>query len=80
MKRLSFCITVFAILLLPAAVVHADEPVPVSDYIVEVGGGRYVFVMLAGESDVVREIRAKYAKSGLYEAAETENALWTVDW
>jgi hypothetical protein len=80
MKRLSFFITVFAILLLPAAVVHADEPVPVADYIVEVGDGRYVFVMLVGESDVVSEIRAKYEKSGLYEADETENALWTVDW
>jgi len=80
MKRSSLCFTILIIILLPAVLAHADEPVPVADYIVEVGGGRYVFVMLVGESDVVSEIRAKYKKSGLYEADETENALWTVDW
>jgi hypothetical protein len=80
MKCLSFCFTVFAILLLPAALVRADEPVPQEDYIVEVGDGRYVFVMLVGESDVVTEIRAKYKRSGLFEADDTENPLWMVDW
>ena len=80
MKRSSLCFTILIIILLPAVLAHADEPVPVADYIVEVGDGRYVFVMLVGESDVVSEIRAKYKKSGLYEADETENALWTVDW
>lgn len=80
MKRSAWYFAVFAILLLPAVLAHADEPVLEEDYIVEVGDGRYVFVMLVGESDVVSEIRAKYKKSGLYEANETENALWTVDW
>jgi hypothetical protein len=85
MKRSSLFFTVFTVLLLPAVLAHADEPVPEDDYIVEVGNGRYIFVMLASESAVVgeiqdEEIRAKYDKSGLYEIDETEEAVWTVDW
>ena len=85
MKRTSIYVTVFTILLLPAVLAHADEPVPINDYVLDVGDGRYLFVMLAGDSAVIAEIqdsdiRAKYKKSGLYEADETENALWTVDW
>ena len=80
MKRTSLCLAILISLLLPAALAHADEPVLAEDYIVDVGDGRYVFVMLVGESPVVTEIGAKYQESGLYEAGETENPLWTVEW
>jgi hypothetical protein len=85
MKRSSLCFAILIIIFLPAVLAHADEPVPVDDYIVDVGNGRYIFVMLASDSAVVHEIqddeiRAKYDKSGLYEFDETEEAIWTVDW
>jgi hypothetical protein len=85
MKRSSLCFTILIVILLPAVLAHADEPVPVDDYIVDVGDGRHVFVMLVSDSAVVdeiqdSEIRAKYEKSGLYEIDETEEAIWTVDW
>jgi hypothetical protein len=82
MKRASFCFIVFMILLSPAVLVNADEPVRASDYVVDVGNGRYIFVMLASGSAAAQdeEMRAKYAKSGLYEIDDTENAIWTVEW
>ena len=85
MKRSSLCFTILIILLLPAVLAHADEPVLAGDYIVDVGDGRYIFVMLASDSAVIDdieddEIRAKYEKSGLYETGEPGNAIWSVDW
>jgi hypothetical protein len=85
MKHSFFYFALFTILLLPAVRAHADEPVLAGDYIVEVGDGRYVFVMLASESPVVgtvqdNEIRTKYEKSGLYKIDGAEKAIWTVDW
>jgi hypothetical protein len=85
MKRAVLFVAVLIVLVLPAVLAHADEPVPINDYTVEVGDGRHVFVMLAPDSRVIDEIqddeiRAIYASSGLYETGDTKNALWTVDW
>jgi hypothetical protein len=55
--------------------------------------GKFVFVMLAPESmneelkgynekhqKVIRDIRERYIKSGMYRNDGTNNPLWTVDW
>jgi hypothetical protein len=85
MKRSCLGIAILIVLLSPALLAQADEPLPVDDYIVDVGDGRFVLVMLAADSAVIdgiqdKGIRAKYAKSGLYEMGDTGQAIWTVDW
>lgn len=85
MKRSYLGIAILIMFLSPALLAHADEPVLAGDYTVDVGDGQFVFVMLAADSAVIdeiqdEEIRAKYAKSGLYEMGDTEQAIWTVDW
>lgn len=72
----------------------ADRARPPYDYITEVAGGKYVFVMLAtsgfslldpgapddvGVIDSNKEIRASYKASGLYLSSQS-NPLWTVPW
>jgi hypothetical protein len=72
---------VVSLLILPAGV-SARLPVPPQDYTITTDGGQYVFVMLAniprGEPDA--RIRARYARSGLYQNNGAKDPLWTVDW
>jgi hypothetical protein len=70
--------------------VLADSPAPEWDYIVEVGDGQFVFVMLSipgdrtayGQGGAIQdeEIRAKYNRSGLYHNDDTVVPIWTVNW
>lgn len=72
----------------------ADRARPPYDYVKEVSGGKYVFVMLAqrgaslldpgapddvGVIDPSKGIRKVYPQSGLYLAGQT-TPLWTIDW
>lgn len=83
-----------ALLLLLGSLAWADEARAPYDYVKEVDGGKYVFVMLArpalglldpgapedvGVIETRREIRQFYRQSGLYPAGQT-TPLWTVPW
>ena len=71
----------------------ADTPTKPSSYQQIVPGEKYVFVMIAPvsvEEDVrfwkeemvalIREIRSKYTRSGLYRNDGSVEPIWTVDW
>ncbi len=73
---------------------NADQARAPYDYIKEVEGGKYVFVMLAQRDFVLldpdaaddvgvvvrnKEIRATYSESGLYPAGR-KTPLWTLSW
>lgn len=90
MKRFAVLATTIVLLLLSSFPAYADSPAPQTDYIIEVGDGQFVFVMLVipddkgeygyGEAILDEEIRAKYSKSGLYSVDDSNDALWTIDW
>ena len=68
----------------------ADYPAPEFDYIQEVAGGKFVFVMLSIEEDPTAygqggavqndDIRRQYSQSGLYRNDGSSKPVWTVDW
>lgn len=77
-----------------SSTVWADRARAPYDYVKDVAGGKYVFVMLAKQSDSLldpgapddvgvidpnKEIRKLYKQSGLYGADHT-SPLWTVSW
>lgn len=77
------------ILLGSHSLAFADTVMPPQDYVIEVGDGEFVFVMLAnphgrfrsGQGGLrVEEIRAHYSQSGLYRADDPRTPLWTVNW
>ena len=86
MKKLTI-VTLLAICIVMTTVVFvsADTPAPQNDYIIEVGEGEYLFVML-GPSDFGwgsspdEQIRKVYNQSGLYRKNDPTQPLWTVDW
>lgn len=80
MTRLNRSISIIAITFVTSTS-HADRPAPERDYVVEVDGGEYVFVMLV--TDDLRanhDLREKWAQSGLYLLNDSSEPLWTVDW
>ncbi|MDD4930240.1 MAG: hypothetical protein PHP85_13320 [Gallionella sp.] len=83
-----------ATLLFLPFVTWADTARAPHDYVIDVSGGKYVFVMLAnsgfspldagapddvGVIDADEEIRKSYKNSGLYLAGQTL-PLWTISW
>ena len=72
------------------AVVDADSPRGEYDYVQEVEGGRFVFVMLSipndpsayGQAGSTQDerIRSQYPQSGLYRNDGSTEPIWTVDW
>lgn len=68
----------------------ADKPAPEFDYVQEVAGGKFVFVMLSIDEDPTaygqggavqnEEIRRQYPQSGLYKNDDSTTPVWTVDW
>lgn len=76
----------------PAGAVQSalDEERIEHDYLIEVAGGKFVFVMLAIEKDpdyyfseeIYRneEIRQRYPQSGLYATVGATEPIWTIDW
>lgn len=88
-----FRASLITLLFLPFAT-WADKSRPPYDYVINVSGGKYVFVMLAtsgftpfdiGASDDVgvidpdKEIRKSYKNSGLYSVGQA-SPLWTISW
>ena len=89
MKRFAVLATTLFLLLMSSSPAFADTPFEQRDYIIEVGDGQCVFVMLIQDgyygygSDVEfqdEEIRAKYSQSGLYRVDDSNDALYTGNW
>lgn len=78
MKRFIFTIILYLIFLGKA---FADMPIMPYSYKIEVGGGKYVFIMLAEHSKPLSTSTGKqYASSGLYLNDGSDNPIWTIDW
>jgi hypothetical protein len=78
-SSIRFVILAISILAIQAAL--ADRPAPPRDYVLDVEGGEYVFVMLATDDLHANEnLRAKWSRSGLYAIDNPDDPLWTVEW
>jgi hypothetical protein len=82
-----------ALALLPAGAALAGKPGPPMTYTKESADKRFVFVMIAPDSleteltrwneqtkARIKDIRTRYATSGLYKNDGSKEPLWTVDW
>src|SRR5262245_18856959 len=67
----------------------ADREASPNDFIQNVAGGRYLFVMLVtpelqgagvATAGIDKEIRKRFPCSGLYRKDEAKTPMWTVDW
>lgn len=90
-SKLRFLGILSTILFLIAPVTaFADSPAPQYDYIEEVAGGKFIFVMLSisndssaygqGGAEQDDKIRSQYTQSGLYKNDGSTQPLWTVEW
>lgn len=62
---------------------YADKPAPQIDYMINTENGEYVFVMLAVDesyADTDEDIRSLYSYSGLYDVADNQEPVWTINW
>ncbi|MEM7533162.1 MAG: hypothetical protein AAF639_13360 [Chloroflexota bacterium] len=88
MKHFTLLIIPLTLLLFVVYPVLADSILRPVDYVKDVGDGQFVLVMLSKNKRAYwgdlrgrnKKIRAKYRGSGLYEADNPNEAIWTVNW
>jgi len=79
--KISMHLCALLVLVFISGTTLADSPAPPRDYVLEVPGGKYVFVMLApDEFHAIEGLRAKWSRAGLYKIDDPDTPLWTIDW